>query len=147
MNDLTQTITIKIGTACRNPFLVRWVNTLGGLDQFLFQISQVYNLDTEEMGRAGIYVEDVASVDGTAKVLGVNARPRVSVIAEGITTNEAQAMQDLRYSPHIHYWNTELEKWIRLIATPGSFISYDTKNLTQNFACEFELPELIVQTI
>lgn len=147
MNDLTQTITVKVGTVCRNPFYVRWVNTLGGHEFFMFSISQVHSLDTEELGRAGIYVEDVASAEATAKVLGMKARPRVSVIAEGITTNEAQAMQDLRYSPHVHYWNKDTQKWVRLLAVPGSFVSYDTKNYTQNFACEFELPELIVQTI
>lgn len=147
MPDITQTITVKVGTVCRNPFYVRWVNTLGGHDHWLFQINQIYNIDVEEMSRAGIYVEDVASAEGEAVVTRHKATPRVRCIASAITTDEAKAISGVRHSKHVKLYRPDTDDWVRVLPVSGSFQNYATDQLQQNIEIEFELPTIKTQSI
>ena len=147
MSDITKTITVKVGTVCRNAFYVRWLNTLGGYDSFMFQINQLYNIDVEELGRAGIYVTDVATAEGNLKATRFRGKPRVQVTMNGLSKNEAIALQDLRTSTEVHLWVPATSKWKRIIPLEGSFQSYATDLVNNEFTCEFELPGIITQSI
>ena len=143
MSDITKTITVNIGDVCRNPFYVVWVNPLGGYEQYMFQINQLFNVDVEEMGRAGIYVEDVATAKGNMTATRYQAKPRVQVVAAAITTNEAKALETIRYSPFVFLYRPATDDFLKILPIPGSFLSYATDKIQQDVQCEFELPTLI----
>jgi len=105
-----------------NTFYVRWLNSLGGWDYWLFQF-KIYETDkVESVGTYQKYFDSIASAKSFENYIGKNITPQVQVAAEFITPDEAIGLRSLKTSPSVEWYNEETSSWIGVRVEPSSFL-------------------------
>jgi hypothetical protein len=137
---VTEVKRVKIDHSCYNsPVFLRWKNTLGGWDHWLFFNTQTENLKTESIGDFVHPVSDIASAEGDKESLGYNAGNTMILGANGLSGNQYLAIRDLLYSPVIYKVETTgSKKTVRV--KPGTFSS-ETKDRKHSIEFEIILPD------
>jgi hypothetical protein len=138
---VTEVKRVKIDHTCYdNPVFLRWKNTLGGWDQWLFKGTQTESLTTADTGDFITPGYDLAISEGSTKSLGKTAGERIILGAEGLTNNQKEALKDLLYSPMIYHVQTDgSQKIVRV--KPGTF-SFEKKNNRHSLEFEIVPPEI-----
>jgi hypothetical protein len=71
---VTETIKVKIDDECKdNPVYLKWRNTLGGWDQWLFHTSQQLNVRTESLGEYKINFTDLETAETDVESRGFDS--------------------------------------------------------------------------
>lgn len=140
----------KIGTACENPIYLNWKNTLGGWDKWLFDVKQVYSLNTNYNGTFEKYVSNIETTNRIKETLKAEANEIIRLGADNLTTDNVKGLQDLFYSPRVlmlHEWNPPLSPvWIQVIPNSGTRQLYQTGRTFQAIEFEIELPKIYTLT-
>lgn len=126
-----------------NPFYVRWINQLGGLDYWMFGKRQGKALSVSNLKEYNPFFEDSASVNTNRKLLSRESSRIVEVGAEMIKDNEFDELIKILLSPDIEYYNGS--KWVPISIT-NQEVTKTTSNAHHSIALEFELPNPILQT-
>jgi hypothetical protein len=138
---VTEVKRIKVDHGCyNNPVFLRWRNTLGGWDHWLFHKTQTENIQTESVGEFTQPVYDLENSEGATKSLGFSAVESMILGADGLTANQYLAIKDLVKSPSIYKVETDGTKRIVRVK-PGTFSS-DTKDRKHSIEFEIILPDL-----
>jgi hypothetical protein len=138
---VTEVKRIKVDHSCPdNPVFLRWKNTLGGWDQWLFKGNQTEGLSTADIGDFIQPVYSLATSEGSTKSLGKVAGERIILGAEGLTDNQKEALKDLLYSPMVYHVQTDGSQKIVKIK-PGTF-SFEKKNRRHSLEFELVPPEI-----
>ena len=148
----TETKRIRYDGQCKtNPVYLRWLNSLGGWNYWLFSRNQIIefttgqevifenpitNLETSES-----FVEVLSVIVGKGMVLGANALDR----------NDIEFIKSIIYSPKVQWlfnpetWQTETPKWITVIPGRGSFPLIETKEERADISLTIKFPEIHTQ--
>jgi hypothetical protein len=110
-----------------NTFYVRWLNTLGGWDYWLFENKIYEALNVENGNNYESYFDEISSISDFENVTFKNVSPAVQVGSNTITRNEAEGLKVLTTSPKIYWYNEDLSKWVGVIVEPGTFNIRSTK--------------------
>jgi hypothetical protein len=138
---ITETKRIKIDHSCyNNPVYLKWRNTLGGWDQWLFSGTQTDNLITEEIGEFQEPVWDIETAEKTSESLGMNAGKTLILGADNLTLNQYNAIREILYSPKVYKIETDETKQVVRV-NKGTF-NTETKNGLHSIEFEIILPDI-----
>lgn len=126
------------------PFYVRWINTLGGVDYWMFSKVQEFAPQVSSTSLYEQYNSDPAQAATNRRAYAIATKNGVTVGAEGAPAEAWEALQRLPFSPLIEWWNEKLGKWIGLTVA-----KYDgavmTNHSTHDIEIEFALPAINTQ--
>jgi hypothetical protein len=141
---ITLNVKRSIEQSC-NTFYVRWLNTLGGWDYWLFQ-GKIYEALNVENGNNYInYFDEISTISDFENVTLKNVSPAIQVGSNTLTRNEAEGLKVLPTSPKVYWYNEELSKWIGVIVEPGTFNIRSTKEDYFNVELTFVKPKYFNQ--
>jgi hypothetical protein len=128
-----------------NTFYVRWINTLGGWDYWLFENKIYEALNVENGNNYESYFDNISDTKDFENVTFKNVSPAVQVGSNTLTRNEAEGLKVLPTSPKIYWYNEELSKWIGVRVEPGTFNIRSTKDDYFNIELTFVKPKYFNQ--
>jgi hypothetical protein len=128
-----------------NTFYVRWLNTLGGWDYWLFEHKIYEAFNVENGNNYESYFDSISDITDFENVTLKNVSPAVQVGSSTLTKNEAEGLKVLPTSPKIYWYNEELSKWIGVIVEPGTFNIRSTKDDYFNVELSFVKPKYFNQ--
>ena len=136
-------LTIKrkyIDTCCipQQPFYVRWVNTLGGRDYWMFSYRQ-YESNSIAERKEFIPYADTSEVSSFTKTLSLKGKQTITAGAGNLNSNEHDALKDIIYSPRVEYYNEELMSWIE-VRIDDVELSNDSRSFVHGLSLNFLLP-------
>lgn len=137
---------IEVAYACTpdSPFYIRWINSLGGYEHWMFSRKQTLVSDIEDSVIYEPYVDTNADVGTGSRQLSLVPVETITAGAEGLTTTEFEVIRKMVWSPRIEYYDPELDKWMVLTIKKGTS-SKDTRSPVQSLEFEFNLPQRAVQ--
>lgn len=122
----------------RNPFYVRWINRLGGVDYWMFGVSQQISIGVKDADTLLNYSS------GFNTTLGVEVETSVYVGASGVSRQEWEILSLLPLSPHIEWYNEKSGKWVTITARKSEN-TMDTDLNIHDMDFAFGLPNLKTQ--
>lgn len=142
---VTESIVIRLDNECKeNPIYLRWLNTLGGYDQYLFHFNNEVVYDTKDRGQfQKNYTNLSAKTNNYSR--GKTATKTIIVGAEGLSQNDYDGIfPDLLLSPNIHMINAAgVETPVKI--SEGSW-SINARDTLHSIEFELELPEYFTIT-
>lgn len=124
-----------------NTFYVRWINTLGGWDYWLFE-RKIYETDKVESG--GTFVKYFDSIADSSSVEDYKSKPitpQVQVGCEYLSINDAKGLRSLKTSPKVEWYNEDTATWIGVRVDAGSFLFRTDKNNYGKLDLTINLPQ------
>lgn len=128
----------------RNPFYVRWVNDLGGIDCWMFGIKQEYSTSLESTTTFEPYVRHTESVRENIIPIDAEISEKVIVGSEGLSENEYRQISKIISSPFVEWYDDKREKWMRIFSDKGN-ISFYTESVKHEIELKFILPKRYLQ--
>ena len=128
-----------------NTFYVRWINTLGGWDYWLFEGKIYEGFKVENGNNYESYFDNISDTKDFENVTFKNVSPAVQVGSNTLTKNEAEGLKILPTSPKIYWYNEDLSKWIGVRVEPGTFNIRSTKDDYFNVELTFVKPKYFNQ--
>ena len=142
--DITERKTFKIEQCIpANPVYLCWLNTLGAWEQYLFGVTQTYELDVTSDGSYQENFNSIADTTNPDKVLKKRAQERMRLGASGLTHNQKDAVKELLYSPAVYILNSSLEIQMAVNPIPATFQTKRTSVELTDIEFEILLPEII----
>lgn len=143
---LTEDGPIKIVERCvpSAPFYVRWINTEGGVDYWMFQRSQERSVGVSDVERARVYVPYPAEASTNQHTVAFATKNTIKVGALGVKKGDFDALRKLPISPLVEWWNEATQKWVGL--NIESFeLNYSTGQPLHDVEMTFALPAIYTQ--
>ena len=128
-----------------NTFYVRWLNTLGGWDYWLFEHKIYEAFKVENGNNYESYFDTISGISDFENVTLKNVSPAVQVGSDTLTKNEAEGLKILTTSPKIYWYNEDISKWIGIIIEPGTFNIRSSKDNYFNVELTFVKPKYFNQ--
>lgn len=141
---ITLNVKRPIEQSC-NTFYVRWINTLGGWDYWLFEGKIYEGFKVENGNNYESYFDNISDTKDFENVTFKNVSPAVQVGSNTLTRNEAEGLKVLPTSPKIYWYNEDLSKWIGVRVEPGTFNIRSTKDDYFNVELTFVKPKYFNQ--
>lgn len=127
-----------------NPFYVRWINQLGGVDYFMFARQQKHQPQVKSVSVYSPFVENPLNARTNRKAYAMDTENAVTVGAELLNDADFNALRWLAFARKIEHYDETLGKWISLSVSKfdGSF---NTKADTHTVEVTFSLPKINTQ--
>lgn len=130
-----------------NVILLRWINELGGQEQWLFNINQMKELSVTDQVVAKLNIESLITQTATHKVRSNRKWLRYNLRAEGLTANQWDVLsQQLGGSLSCEVWDATLSKWFTAIIEPAER-TRQTRGAPYEFEIVIIMPEIQTQSI
>lgn len=131
---------IKIDHSCHpNPVFLKWRNSLGGWDQFMFDYDQQLELSTKDTGQVKNYLSDISSTSSNVFDLEKVVDNSFVLGSDKLTENEYNGLvPDLLISPSVYivYPIGNGKRDLRVQVKGGT---YSTNKKDKRYALEFEI--------
>lgn len=146
-NDLQviETLPVCIMQDCvSNPFYLKWLNTLGGFDYYMFSGSQTDSIKTRNTQTFEPSEWDIEEAERGAFELQNESQQRYTVGATGVTSNDLYALKDLLASPVVYRVETGGIQ-TRVNVLKGSYKIIETRNNVSDIELDVNYPETLIQ--
>lgn len=144
--QITQDIIIEVRRCILpNPYMLCWLNTLGGWDYWLFEVNRTYNITTESQGSFKKNFTRITDVKNPDTEIGKTVRPTIVLGAQGLSTTEKIAIKTILYSNKVYALNKDGSVYRDVIISPGSFRFLEVKDNSHDI--EFEIQDAEINTI
>ena len=97
------------------PFYVRWLNRFGGVDYWMFQMSQTYTRSLDKQEDFIPYIVDTFTARGTNRSLSKEASEKAVVGAENLSDNEWYELSRIPFSPMIQMYDGDRDIWFDIL--------------------------------
>lgn len=128
----------------QQPFYVRWINRLGGVDYWMFRGRQVFEPSVKNSTLYERYTPNTATAKSNRQAYAIATDNTVTVGAQGLWYDDYVALRSLPFSPSIEWYNETLGTWIAITVA-----KYDgeeiTRNSTRDIEITFALPAINTQ--
>lgn len=134
---MTEKKRIKIEESCgRNPVYLRWRNSKGGWDAWLFEGNQTINFDTKQGQEFEQEPDEIST--GVSRSITIDSAQLEKVTCGSIVLKEDVAgIAGIEASPAVYMLvGTSPDQWLRVKITPRGF-SYQTKGATAEVQVQF----------
>lgn len=128
----------------QNPFYVRWINQLGGVDYFMFARQQKHQPSVKSVSIYSPFVENPLNARTNRKAYAMDTENVVTVGAENLNETDFNALRWLAFARKIERYDETLGKWITLSVNKFDG-SYNTKADTHTVEVTFNLPKINTQ--
>lgn len=141
---------ISIVPACvpPQPFYVRWINRLGGVEYFMFGRRQTQKAAVKGASAYDLYAPDPYRAATNRRTYALTTENTVTVGADGVPEDVHAVLSELPFSPTIE-WYAKTDsatggRWVELTVSKFDG-SVDTGSRTHSIEITFQLPNLNVQ--
>lgn len=143
---ITKKITIEIGCVPNNPIYLRWVNTHGMIDQFLFGVNQIFKRKTKNGPKIRLNFTDYSTQKALTQILSKESVGSITLQAYDLDVSQAIGLEGLLNSIYVEMLvDKDNEIWQRVTIVPRTHEIYQSNLELFNFECEIELPETLIQ--
>jgi len=138
-----QQLDYKVGFQCTEQIDLGWINNLSGIEDHIFVINQVVEVESE----AGItaeraITEDIENITGTKIRVADKWTQRITLLAEGITRDVLKGLLQIKQSSSVSIaLNRATSKFISVVVVRNLTTTYETGDNTYDFQVTVELPE------
>lgn len=135
--------------ACSNPIAVKWLNTLGVFETYVFEGNAPTTADINDNGVFNIPVTSLATTTELSRPIENVRNDEIEVFADNLTYNEAEALQEIYTSPIVLLYvgnlenNIAFDKWQGVLASGDSTL--DKRLSKQSFRCTLRKGEYLTQ--
>lgn len=123
------------------PFYVRWINTSGGWDSWMFERREESD-DVEDVSNIQLYIDDQ---NDTQQTVSLRAARTVTVGEGLLSKDEYRALAALPRSPRIQWYNEELQTWQTIVMAEGFSATWNSRNGFGSVEFTFSLPRILTQ--
>lgn len=123
-----------------NPMQLAWINSVGGIDTWVFSKHQEYNLDVKDMDKFEPIINYLQTANGRQRVLKKEAYSIVKLGYEQLTQQQVVGIKELLISPLVKLIDGTNETVV--VVKDGSFNLYDTGESKHDLEFEIVLPKL-----
>lgn len=132
---------ISEGCVPASPFYVRWINTSGGWDSWMFERREETD-EVEDVNNIQLYIADPTD---TQQTVSLNAT-RTATVGEGLLSkDDYRTLAALPRSPRIQWYNEELQRWQTIVIAEGFSASWNSRNGFGSVEFTFALPRILTQ--
>lgn len=130
------------------PFYVRWINRLGGVEYFMFGRRQTQKTAVKSASAYDLYAPDPYRAATNRRTYALTTENTVTVGADGVPDDVHTVLSELPFSPTIE-WYAKTDsatggRWVELTVSKFDG-SVDTGSRTHSIEITFQLPNLNVQ--
>lgn len=140
--NLTEDVWYRLKDECSNPIMIDWINSLGGIDQWLFSNSQ----QVQVVSDSGIVAErpittDVEFITRTKRRFANTFRQQITLRANNLTRDQLYALQDIKNTESLRvYLSKDGSNFIDGVVITSFTTDYNRKDSTHSFILIIELP-------
>lgn len=134
-----QSINVVCRCVPRNPFYMRWINRHGGFDYWMFEKRQTYEREVKNVDTFKPYTNDFSTAHGTDIVYHKEVESKVTIGAEGLTTNEWKILSFIADSPFAQWYNEEKKLWTDIVVEKCKLVM-QTDNALHGMEYTIQLP-------
>lgn len=134
--------TIKVVEPCENPVLIRWRNTLGGVDRWVFEWNQQDSLSVDDNN---LYQENFFKIEDQETVLNYvkrTGRRQINLQAENIELQAIRGIRTVGLSDLVQLYDHVRGVWLTVTVQDTNIGAVDTKRKVGNIQFTVNLPEL-----
>lgn len=106
--------TVENGCIPVNPFYVRWINDVGGIDYWMFSVYQELKTSLKSSSTFRKFYTDTEAERGSAVIYAQEAEDAIKVGSDHLSDEQYKALSMIPYSPLIEWYNEITRKWVRL---------------------------------
>ena len=141
-NAATVVQSIRVIPACTpaNPFYVRWLSPLGGMEFFMFSRSQEVIDEVSNIATFEERIDNQETATRTTTTIGMDAKRTAKCEARGLNPGDFYKLRGLMYGQRLEYYNTELEAWQGIVLSKSAKLQQITWESLQIAQFEFILP-------
>jgi len=133
---VTEILTVDyVDCTPEQPMQLAWLNSLGGVDTWVFQRHQEYKLDVKDMDEFEPVINYLQISNGRQRVLKKDAYVMVKLGYEQLTKQQVIGIKELLISPCVK-WVAGTNETV-VVVKDGSFDVFDTGE--SKFDLEFEI--------
>lgn len=133
-----------------NPLMLRWLNPLGGYDQWLFSKTQQYDADVTSMENFQQVVDYLEEANANVNALKKDGNIIITLGAEDLTLDEVNGLRTILSSPKVYVISGEptTNDFVRLtvLVKTGSFRLYDTEDTKHKIEFQIVSPNYYFQS-
>jgi len=138
--NISETKRIRIGDCQDNPVYLRWRNSLGGFDYWLFGYRQVKNNDVDKFDTFNPVIQDIETEQRSELVI-TKEFVKTWVLGATLSMQQVTDIQELFTSPYVQWWNEDNEEWYVCKIKSGSYLESVTDELRQEIEFEITFPK------
>lgn len=124
------------------PFYIRWINRLGGVDYYMFRRIQRYKPEVKSANTYQTYVPDPYEAATNRRAWAIATENTVTVGADNVPEAEYAPLSKLPFAPTIEWYDGR--RWVELSVSKFDG-SHDTNSRTHDIEITFTLPKINVQ--
>ncbi len=123
------------------PFYIRWINTMGGWDSWMFERREETD-DVEDVSSIQLHAANPTDTQTTVSL----SASRTVTVGEGLLSkDEYRALAALPRSPRIQWYNEELQAWQTIVVAEGFSATWNSRNGFGDVEFTFALPRILTQ--
>lgn len=122
------------------PFQLAWLNSLGGIDTWVFTKHQEYTIDAKDMDKFEPVINYLQTANARQRVLKKEGFMLVKLGYEQLTQQQVIGIKELLISPLVKWINGTNE--VVVIVDEGSFGIYDTGESKHDLEFDIIMPKL-----
>jgi hypothetical protein len=142
-SDITEKKIIKLEPECREPIMIEWLNSLGVVENWLFQIEQAV-INTSEQGLMWEtpIADDISTVQTTKQRFSEKDTQFITVKAAHLNQNELQGLHDIKRSEAVRVWLLkDGSEWVSVRVSAGYETTFTTGKNNYEFSLSIEFPD------
>lgn len=124
-----------------HPFYCRWVNSLGGVDYFMFSGRQTFTDSVKSVSEYSPFVLSPEDAGTNRMTYAMTTDSQVKVGAAGLTDSEYSALSDLPFSNLAEWYDIRTGRWTRLAVAKYEG-RHSPAESTHSFEITFNLPRI-----
>lgn len=128
-----------------SPMQLVWINSLGGIDSWVFSKHQEYSLEVKDMDEFEPIINYLQMANSRQLVLGKDAYGVAKLGYEGLNRQQVIGIKELLISQHVKWIDGSSERVV--VVKSGTFRIYDTGESKSKLEFDIVLPKLYTSTI
>lgn len=149
---VTEIKRIQVRCACLNPVMLKWKNSKGNWDRWVFEHHQINTDDIGNEQTMSRYIEDYETADIQKDLLSKNTTPNMILGADQLTLNHANGLKWLLRSVKVMMlmnkdtWQIDGAVWQTVLVKSGTFQITDNSQDLHSTELTIEFPDVNLQT-
>ncbi len=129
------------------PFYIRWINTIGGYEFYMFQLHIKAEQRVKEVSVIQTSIRQKASSNSTITSETVNllASNVVAVGQDNLTRDEFEYLQTIALSPDICWYDQSAKRWINIAVSDENTQVWDTNSALGTVQYTLTMPRILTQ--
>jgi len=143
IENISEEITYKKREVCDNPIMVDWLNSKGGVDQWLFEIDQLFEKDALPGLRfENAITEDISTVRRTKGRISPKWIQQIILKAENLTLDQLKALEEIKSSVSVRIWlNNSGSEWVGVVVSAKFQSMHNSIDQLHELTLQLELPD------